>query len=72
MLKGFRDFITKGKHIQEMYITNLHLHQRTTTLENALQRVETLLRERAQLIRELEEVPKIPVSPDEQLETEHR
>ena len=53
-------------------MTNLNLHRRTTDLEAALQKAETLLRERAQQIRELEEDPKIPVSPDEQLETEHR
>ena len=66
-----KDRITQ-EHIQEMYLTNLHLHQRTTTLEGALQMVETLLREPAQQIRELEEVPKVSVSPDEQLETEHK
>ena len=52
-------------HIQEAYQTNLSLHRRTNELEKALQEAETLLRERTQLVRELEEVPKIPVSPDD-------
>ena len=39
-----KDRITQ-EHIQEMYLTNLHMHQRTTTLEGTLQRAETLLRE---------------------------
>ena len=41
-------------------------------MEQALHKVETLLREKTQQVSELEEIPKIPVSPDEQLETEHR
>ena len=41
-------------------------------METALQEVETLLRERTQQVRELEVVPKIPISPDDQLENEHR
>ena len=41
-------------------------------LEDALQRAERLLRKRAQQIRELEEIPKIPVSLDDQLETKLR
>ena len=52
--------------------TNLNLHRRSIDLETALQKVETLLTERAEQIWELEEVPKIPVLPDEQLEMEHR
>ena len=51
---------------------NMSLHHRTTELETALQRSNTLLREKSQQIRELEEIPKIPVSPDDQLENEHR
>ena len=43
----------------------MNLHRRTTDLEAALQKAETLLHEKAQQISELEEVPKIPVSPDE-------
>ena len=31
-----------------------------------------LLREKSHQIRELEEIPKIPVSPDDQLENEHK
>ena len=31
------------EHIQEMYLTNLHLHQRTTILEGTLQKIDTLL-----------------------------
>ena len=50
----------------------MSLHHRTVELEPALQRSETLLREKTQQIRELEEVPKIPVSSDDQLKTEHR
>ena len=30
-----KEMITQ-EHIQEMYLTNLHLHQRTTTLEGTL------------------------------------
>ena len=52
------------EHIQDLYMTNLNLHRRSTDLEAALQKAETLLRERAQQIRELEEVPKIHVSLD--------
>ena len=70
MLKE-KDKITQ-EHIQEAYLANLNLHRRTTELEEALHRAEMLLRERTQQIRELEDVPKIPVSPDDQLETEHR
>ena len=66
-----KDRITQ-EHIQEAYLTNLNLHHRTIELEQALHKAETLLREKAQQVRELEEIPKIPVSPDEQLETEHR
>ena len=50
----------------------MSLHRRTIELETALQKCETLLREKTQQIHELEEIPKIPVSPDDQLETEHR
>lgn len=60
------------EHLQEAYNTNMHLHRRTTRLEGAFQSAERLLCEKEQQICELEEVPKIPVSPDEQLETEHR
>ena len=66
-----KDRVTQ-EHIQETYLTNLNLHQRTIDLERALHQAEALLRERTQQVRELENVPKIPVSPDEQLETEHR
>lgn len=66
-----KDRITQ-EHIQESYLTNLNLHRWTTELERALHKAEALLRERTQQVRELEDVPKIPVSPDEQLETEHR
>lgn len=66
-----KEWITQ-EHIQQAYLTNLSLHQRTTQLEKALQEAENLSRERARQIRELEEIPKIPISPDEQLETEHR
>ena len=66
-----KDRITQ-EHIQESYLTNLNLHRWTTDLEWALQHTEALLREQTQQVRELEDVPKIPVSPDEQLETEHR
>ena len=41
-------------------------------LENALQSAENLLRQPAQQIRKLEEIPKILVSLDDQLESEHR
>ena len=58
-------------HLKEAYRTNLHLHRRSTQLEDALQGAERLIRERAQQIRELEEIPKIPVSLDDQLEMEH-
>ena len=57
-----KEHITQ-KHIQEAYQTNMSLHRRTMELEKALQEAETLLRE---------EVPKTPISPDDQLETEHR
>ena len=50
----------------------MNLHRRTTNLEAACQKAETLPCEKAQQICELEEVPKIPVSPNEQLEIEHR
>ena len=60
------------EHIQEAYQTNMDLHRRTAHLEKALQEAEALSRERAQQVREMEEVPKIPISPDDQLETEHR
>ena len=50
----------------------MSLHRRTTNLENTLQEAEALLREKTQLVRELEEIPKIPISPDDQLETEYR
>ena len=53
-------------------MTNLNLHRRSIDLEAVLQKAETLLRERAQQIRELEEVSKIPVLSDEQLEIEHK
>ena len=66
-----KECITK-EHIQEAYLTNLNLHQRTTDLEKALHDAEAVSRERARLIREMEEIPKIPISPDDQLETEHR
>ena len=66
-----KDRITQ-EHIQESYLTNLNLHRRTVELEQALQKTEALLRERTQQVHELEEIPKIPVSPDDQLETEHR
>ena len=66
-----KDRITQ-EHIQETYLTNLNLHWRTTDLEQALHQTEALLRERTQQVRELDDVPEIPVSPDEQLETEHR
>lgn len=59
-------------HIQEAYQTNMNLHRRTAQLEKALQEAETLSRERAQQVHEMEEIPKIPISPDDQLETEHR
>ena len=77
-LKAHNDKLIKEKehitqeHIQESYVTNLNLHRWTVDLERALQHAEALLRERTQQVRELEEVPRIPVSPDEQLETEHR
>ena len=61
-----------NEHIQEAYLTNLNLHQRTTDLEKALHDAEAVSRERARLIREMEEIPKIPISLDDQLETEHR
>ena len=51
---------------------NMSLHCYTTELEIALQKTETLLCERSQEVRELEEIQKIPVSPDDQLENEHR
>ena len=60
------------EHIQEAYLTNFNLHRRSIELEQALHRAKALLREKTQQIRELEEIPKIPVSPDEQLEIEHR
>ena len=41
-------------------------------MEATLQSAKSLLCERAQQIRELEEIPKILVSPDDQLEMEHR
>ena len=50
----------------------MSLHRRTMELEKALKEAETLLRERTQQVHELEEVPKIPISSDDQLETEHR
>ena len=56
-----KDRITQ-QHIQEAYLTNLNLHRRTTELEQALHKAETLLREKAQQVCELEEIPKIPVS----------
>ena len=59
------------EHIQEAYQTNMSLHRRTIELEKALQEAEALLREKMQLVRELEEIPKIPISPDDQLETKH-
>ena len=62
---------SRKKHIQETYLTNLNLHRQTVDLEQALQKTEALLRERTQQVHELEEVPKIRVSPDDQLETEH-
>ena len=49
----------------------MHLHRRSTQLECALQGAERLLCQRAQQICELEEVPKIPLSPNDQLELEH-
>ena len=66
-----KEHITQ-QHIQEAYQTNMSLHQRTMELEKALQEAKTLLRERMQQVYELEEVPKIPISPDDQLKTEHR
>ena len=60
------------EHLQEAYQTNMHLHQRIMQLEGAFQSTERLLCEKEQQICELEEVPKIPVSPDEQLEMKHR
>ena len=60
------------EHIQESYLTNLNLHRRTVELEQTLQKTEALLRERTQQVREMEEIPKIPISPNDQLETEHR
>ena len=42
-----KDRITQ-EHIQETYLTNLNLHRRTTDLEQALHKAETLLRERTQ------------------------
>ena len=77
-VKQYNDKLIKEKeqitqaHIQDAYQTNMSLHRRTAELEKALQEAETLLRERTQMVRELEEIPKIPVSPDDQLETEHR
>lgn len=50
----------------------MSLYRHTIELETALQRSETLLREKSQQIRELEEIPKIPVSKKDQLENEHR
>ena len=50
----------------------MSLHRRNAKLEKALQEAETASRERAQLVRELEEITKMPISPDDQLETEHR
>ena len=86
--QGFRNRFRKGtssnrkdlkdkeqitqQHIQEAYQTNMSLHRRIMKLEATLQKAETLLREKAQQIRELEEVLKIPVLRDEQLETEHK
>ena len=46
-------------HIQEAYLTNLNLHRRSTELEAALQRAETLLGEKAQQVRELEDIPNL-------------
>ena len=66
-----KEHITQ-QHVQEAYQTNMSLHRRTVELEKAFQEAETLLRERTQQVRELEEVPKIPISSDDQLETEHR
>ena len=60
------------EHHQEAYQTNMHLHRRSMQLEGALQNAERLLRERAQQIYKLEEIPRIPVSPDDQMETEDR
>ena len=53
------------EHIQEAYQTNMNLHRRTAELEKALQEAETLSRERAQQVHEMEEIPKIPISPDD-------
>ena len=49
----------------------MHLHKRSMQLESALQGAKRLLCERVQQIRELEEVPKILTSLDEQMETDH-
>ena len=66
-----KELITQ-QHIQEAYETNMSLHRRNAELQKALHEAEALSRERAQQVREMEEVPKIPISPDDQLETEHR
>ena len=65
-----KDKITQ-EHIQEAYITNLNLHRQTIWLEATLQSTKSLLHERAQQIRKLEEIPKLPMSLDDQLETKH-
>ena len=50
----------------------MSLHRCTVELDTMLQRTEALLCEKTQQVCELEEVSKIPASPDNQLENEHR
>ena len=60
------------EQVQHAYKMNMDLHHCTMQLEQVFQWKEQLLCQREQQIKELEEVPKIPVSPDEQLEKDHK